>query len=189
MTGLWSLPERLFVAGQERDIRADFRDVLRVIELLERPSLYPEGRLYLALRMFYPKLDEIPQQNWRQAADAMMEFLAGGREDEGPSGPKLLDWQQDADLILSDVNRVAGKEIRAEVFVHWWTFLGWFGAIGEGRLSAVVAVRKKLREGKALESWEKEFYRENKARIDLKPRLSVEEQAEKQRLEKLLNGQ
>ena len=43
-----------------------------------------------------------------------------------------------------------------------------------------------LRRGKKLEKWEQEYYRKNKARVDLKTRYSAEELAEQERLKKLL---
>ena len=104
---------------------------------------------------------------------------------ESDSG-EVLDWQQDLPLIVADVNKAAGCEIRALPFVHWWTFLAWFGAIGEGQLSAVVAIRDKLRRGKKLEGWEREFYQRNRARVDLKTRYTPEDLAERERLNRLL---
>lgn len=184
---LWQLPRSTRLAGREWRFRADFRDILQLMRLLERPDCCQQGRIYLAMRLFYPDFNQMPVQAWPQAAQAMLEFVSGGTETSGPAGPRLLDWQQDADLIVSDVNRVAGCEIRALPFVHWWTFLGWFGAIGEGRLSAVVAVRSKLAEGRPLEDWEQEFYRRNRQRIQLAPLLTPEQQAEKERLEAMLN--
>ncbi len=101
-------------------------------------------------------------------------------------GEKLISWQQDATMIVAEVNRVAGQEIRALPYLHWWTFLGWFHTVGEGRLSAVVALRRKLRRGQALEPWEKTFYRENREAVDMLPRYSRQEQQERARLEQLL---
>lgn len=43
-------------------------------------------------------------------------------------------------------------------------------------------------EGKKLEKWEREFYSEHKEMIDLKRAVSGEEQAEIDRLNKLLGG-
>lgn len=119
-----------------------------------------------------------------------MQWLAdficcGAREQEQP-GRKLLDWEQDAPMIVAEVNKAAGQEVRVLPFVHWWTFLGWFHAIGEGQLSTVVAIRDKLRRGKKLEQWEKDFYRENKHRVELRKRYTPEELAEQARLQKLL---
>jgi hypothetical protein len=90
-------------------------------------------------------------------------------------------------MIVADINKVAGKEIRALPFVHWWTFLSWFHAIGEGQLSTVVSIREKLRKGKKLEDWEKDYYREHKQVIDLKKRYSQTEMQERAELEKMLS--
>ena len=87
---------------------------------------------------------------------------------------------------VADVNKVAGTEIRAIPFLHWWTFMAYFNAIGEGQLSTLVSIRDKLRRGKKLEKWEQEYYRKNKERVDLRKRYSAEELAEQQRLKMLL---
>ncbi|WP_294525457.1 Gp15 family bacteriophage protein [uncultured Allofournierella sp.] len=185
MTG-WDLPEALEIAGRSEPIRADFREVLEVIRLLDDAAEPPEARAFLAMGVFYRKFAALSPALRGQAMEAMLRFLAGGEEDSGPAGPRLIDWQQDLPLIVADVNKAAGCEIRALPFVHWWTFLAWFGAIGEGQLSAVVAIRDKLRRGKKLEGWEREFYQRNRARVDLKPRYTPEEQAERERLNRLL---
>ena len=89
-------------------------------------------------------------------------------------------------MIVADVNKVVGTEIRALPFLHWWTFVSYFNAIGEGQLSTLVSIREKLRKGKKLEKWEQEYYRKNKDKVDLKKRYSAEELAEQERLKKLL---
>lgn len=185
MTG-WELPEALEVAGRSEPIRADFREVLEVIRLLDDSAEPPEARAYLAMGLFYRKFAAIPLAARQPAMEAMLRFLAGGQEDSSPAGPRLIDWQQDLPLIVADVNKVAGCEIRALPFVHWWTFLAWFGAIGEGQLSTVVSIRDKRRRGKKLEGWEKEYYQQHKAEVDLRPRYTAEELAEQERLKKLL---
>ena len=83
-------------------------------------------------------------------------FINCGDTETTRKAPKLMDWEQDARAIVADVNKVAGMEIRALTYLHWWTFLSWFHAIGEGQLSTVVSIRDKLRRGKKLEQWEKE---------------------------------
>lgn len=118
----------------------------------------------------------------------LAEFINCGKAEPGRPGPKLLDWEQDAAMIVADVNKAAGQEIRALPFLHWWTFMAYFHAIGEGQLSTVVAIRDKLRRGKKLESWEKDFYRENKNRVDLKKRYSRDELEEQERLKQMLDG-
>ena len=187
MQDLWRLPKALHFGGRDWAIRADFRAVLRVIRVLERKDLPSEGRIYLAMRLFYKEFDKMPSSLWQAAADALTEFIAAGKEEPGLAGPRLLDWQQDAELIIADVNKAAGRELRAMEFVHWWTFVAFFGAVGEGRLSAVVAIRRKLAEGTALEEWEKEYLRREPGRVRLKTALTPEEEKEKQRLQKMLD--
>lgn len=53
-------------------------------------------------------------------------------------------------------------------------------------LATVVGIRHKLAKGQKLEKWEQQFYRENKEIVDLRPQLTKEEEAEKQRLLALL---
>lgn len=91
-------------------------------------------------------------------------------------------------MILAGVNQAAGQEIRALPFCHWWTFLSYFHAIGEGPLATVVSIRKKLSQGKKLEPWEKDYYRENPTLVDLKKTYTRQEAQERARLLRLLEG-
>lgn len=186
MMDRWSLPEALEVQGRQYAINADFRDVLEVIRWLNNPDEDERVRYFVSLKLFFEDWDSIPQKDQEEAARQMMIFIAGGVEDTGPSGPRLIDWEQDQGMIVADVNKVAGCEIRALPFVHWWTFLAWFGAIGEGQLSTVVSIRDKRRRGKKLEGWERDYYQQHKAEVDLRPRYTARELAEQERLKKLL---
>ena len=85
-------------------------------------------------------------------------------------------WEQDAGMIVPAVNRVAGCEVRALPYLHWWTFLGYYMEIGDGLFAQVLNIRQKKSKGKKLEKWEKEFYRENKKIIDLKKEAKRPEQ-------------
>lgn len=188
MTG-WDLPTALMVGGKPWVIHADFRDVLDVIGWLdgaEGETLLPEERWYVAMALFYRDFPRLPEDCRPEAAQKLAEFIAGGRTEPGPAGPRLLDWQQDAPMIVAGVNRAAGCEVRALPFLHWWSFLAWFSAIGEGPLATVVAIRDKLRRGKKLEAWEMSYYRAHRAEIDLRPARTEAEQAEHDRLLALL---
>ena len=184
MSSLWELPRHRQLGGRDYDLRTDFRNVLKIFRVLEDPGLPEVLRWRIAVGLFYEQ--KIPREDLQEAMEYMAFFLRGGC-DEGKPGPKLLDWEWDADAIIAGVNQAAGQEVRALDHVHWWTFLSWFHAIGQGQLSTIVSIRDKLRRGKKLDSWEKEFYRENRQRIDLKPKLSPEELEEKERLKALLD--
>lgn len=186
MLNLWQLPQSAMLGGVEYEIHTDFRDILEIFSYLNDPQLPEFIRWQVAMALFYEQ--QIPAEHQQQAMEYLAVFLGGGRQDENKPGPRLLDWQQDCDLIVADVNRVAAREIRAEPFIHWWTFLSWFHAIGEGQLSTVVSIRDKIRRGKKLEDWERDFYRENKSRVDLKKRYTAEELAQQEQLKAMLDG-
>lgn len=179
----WSLPQTANIGGKEYPINADFRDILEITGYLtdeRRPEFL---RWQIALALFYD--GDIPTIHQTEAMEYLARFISYGEQDNKP-GPKLLDWEQDAQIIVSDINKVAGLEIRALPFLHWWTFLSYFYGIGEGQLSTVVSIRDKLRRGKRLEKWEQEYYRENKSRVDMRKRYTPEELAEQERLKRIL---
>ena len=184
MLGSWDLPTEAVIGGKRLSLHADYRDILEIFSYLDDPDLPEYLRWKIALALFYE--GEIPPEDQQEAVTYLLTFLSCGKQENSKPGPKLMDWEQDAQMIVADVNKVAGQEIRALPFVHWWTFMAWFHAIGEGQLSTVVSIRDKLRRGKKLESWEKDFYRENKENVDLKKRYSSEELQEQARLEQIL---
>lgn len=184
MTDLWQLPTSLAVGNENLSIHADFRDILEIFSYFQDETLPPFVRWQIGLRLFYK--DPVPKELQQEAMARMAEFISYGQTPV--AGPVLISWQKDAALIIADVNRTAGQEIRAIPFVHWWTFLSWFHGIGEGQFSTVITIREKLRKGKKLESWEQEYYRNNKKKVDLPKTDSPEVLAEKARLQALLDG-
>lgn len=180
----WKLPTTAVIGGKTYGLHGDFRDILEVMSYLRDPELPEFLRWPMALGTFYG--EPIPREHMESAARYLTEFINGGVPEAPGDSPGLLDWEQDGDLILADVNRVAGRELRAEPFVHWWTFLSWFHGVGDGQLSTVVSIRDKLRRGKPLEKWEQEYLRRNRHRVELKKPLTPQELQEKERLERML---
>ena len=179
----WALPENAMIGGREYELNTDYRDIISIMGYLDDPDTPEFLRWQIAVALFYE--GEIPEEHMQQAMEYLAAFISCGEKNEKP-GPKLLDWEQDSRAIVADVNKVAGREIRSLPYLHWWTFLSHFQAIGEGQLSTIVSIRDKLRRGKKLEKWEQEFYRENKSQVDFKKKYSAEDLAEQERLKKLL---
>ena len=180
------------LGGVRYAIRSDYRDVLELLRWLNGqadPALDQSERWYVAMRLFYPEFAALPQPLWSDATQFLTEFLAAGRREQPRPGPALMDWQQDAPLIAAGISKAAGQDVRTLPYLHWWSFLAWFDAIGEGSFATVVAIRDKLRRGKRLENWELDYYRTHRAVVELRGVESAEEQAEKRRLLALLGGQ
>lgn len=185
MTGPWTLPTQAALGGGAYAIRTDYRDILELLRWLggqADPALDQAERWYVAMGLFYPKFDAMTQDVWPEATRFLAEFLAAGRREEPRPGPALMDWQQDAPLIAAGIGRAAGQDVRTLPYLHWWSFLALFDAIGEGSFATVVAIRDKLRRGRRLENWELDFYRTHRTMVELRPAATAEAQAEKQRL-------
>lgn len=183
MTG-WELPKAAVIGGKTYHLRTDYREILEIFSYLQDETSPEFLRLQIALALFYE--EQIPDADFAEAAEHFRWFVNCGQEEPKDPGPQLLSWEQDAQEIAADVNKVAGREIRELPYVHWWTFLGWFHGIGEGNLSMLVGIRDKLRRGKKLEPCEQEYYRRNKNRVTLQKKYSAEELAEQERLQALL---
>ncbi|MBQ7767557.1 MAG: hypothetical protein IJ403_01590 [Oscillospiraceae bacterium] len=176
----WGLPVAATIGGVEYQINTDFRDVLEIIQYLNDNTRTEYARWRIALGLFYE--GDIPDAYQEDAARYLSDFIAYDNQDDKP-GPKLMDWQQDSAMIIADVNKFAGKEIRAEKYMHWWTFLSYFYGVGEGQLSTVVGIRSKKAKGKKLDKWEQEYYRDNRQKVDFQ----TPDTAEKAALQEYFN--
>lgn len=163
MFSAYSLPVTITSGGREYPIRnqGDYRVILDVIAALNDDELEEDERMEAALIIFLDcDIETLP--NPLEAAEAMMEFLRCGYADaEHKNERKLMDWQDDAPMIISGVNRVLGREVRAVPYMHWWTFFAAYMEIGESTLATVISIRDKLARGRKLEKYEERFWLEH----------------------------
>lgn len=170
---MYELPKTVEVSGKSYKIRngADYRTIIGVIDVCEDPELTQEEKTVSAFIIFYDGINDYEDiidvfgNDAKEAMQAMMKFISYNYDDELASSAKikLIDWVQDESLIVSGVNGVAKTEVRELKYLHWWTFLSYYMAIGDGPLATVVSIRNKLAKGKKLEKYEQEFRRENPA--------------------------
>lgn len=185
----YELPTSLNINGVAYTIRTDFRAIIDILIAMNDPDLDQQAKTFIMLQILYEEWQNIPFEDLTEACQKACEFIDCGQTDDAPNRPKprLMDWEQDGDMIVPAVNKVAGKEIRAVPYMHWWTFFGYFMESGECLFNTVVGIRSKKAKGEKLDKWEKKFYQENKNIIDIKTRLSEEEQAYKDALNEMLN--
>lgn len=190
----WNLPTSLNVGGGNYKIRTDYRVILDILTAMNDPDIFePEmteeekqlERALTMLQIFYIDFDTMPSSDWQEASEKACEFIDCGIKDDGKQKPRLMDWEQDAPVIVPAVNKVCGKDVRSVKYMHWWTFFGYYMEIGECTLSTIVSIRDKKRRGKKLEKWEQEFYRNNKKLVDLKARRIERSEEEKDALREL----
>ena len=164
---LGSLPKRLDVNGKAHPIRSDYRDVLRVIQAFRDDGLAEAEKILVCLANVFRDFDSIPETDYAAAYEAAVRFIDFGTHEDKPS-PRVMDWEKDEHIIFPAVNKVAGCEVRALDYLHWWTFMGYFQGIDrEDTFGYVLALRQKKAKGKKLEKWEQEFYNANRNLVDL----------------------
>lgn len=184
----YGLPTAVDINGRTYTVATDYRDILEIIGWLTDEQSTQFERLYISMGLFYEDFGSIPSGDYQEAYEQMGQFISCGEEDTGRPSVKLIDWKQDERMIASEINKTAGYEVRAVPYLHWWTFIGYFNSIGEGQLSTVVSIRSKLKRGKKLEKWERDYYNENRWTVDLRQRYTAEEKEEMERLKELLDG-
>lgn len=190
---MYELPKSIMLNGQEWNIRneGDFRVILDCFEALNDVDLSTNEKIIASLIIFLEDLNSIEDMNKlpdiEEAYKEMVKFFNCGQEEQESNSYKLIDWNKDSTLIISAVNRVAGKEIRSQ-YVHWWTFMGYYVAIGECPLSTIVGIRYKKIKNKKLEKWERDFVRENPQYFRTIQNKTSEELKFEEELKKLWEG-
>lgn len=182
----YDLPTSLTVGGVGFNIRYNWRAVLDALVACADPELNDNEKAECLIKIMFPDWEQIPESNLEEACRKASAFIDCGQKDDGKPRPKMIDWEQDAQIIIPEINKIAGKEVRLEPDIHWWTFLGWFMGIGDGLFASVLHIRQKKSKHKKLEKWEQEFYNANKEIIDLKSPDSEEIRQEKDSLLKWL---
>lgn len=185
-----NLPSKILIGNTEYEINTDYRIALLIFEAIDDPDLNDSEKSEVMLRCLYCDPEKIPDDKYAEALEAAAYFLDAGRTStkNNASTAKLISWTQDEQLMFSALNRVAGTEIRNAAHLHWWTFLGYFSELPEGLFSTVLHIRQKRAAHKPLSAAEKEFVKGHKEIVDIVPKRSAAELAERARLNELLNG-
>lgn len=184
----FGLPRSLEINGRDEPIRWEYTAVLDAIMAINDPELDNKEKVFSFLYIIFENFEEFDRDDYEPAFKAACEFINNGADDDSQkTNVKMVDYEQDYRLMIPAINRVAGKEIRDCDDVHWWTFLGWFMEIGECTYGTVLNIRSKKAQGKKLEKWEQDFYNKNKNIVDIKPKLTEEEKAAEEWLNKFLS--
>ena len=130
------LPTHITVGGKRYKCNLDFRNVLRMMDELDRSDLLPGARDWRALRcvMRRPPRDV-------QAALAAVRAVCFPETGKSADGKKLTSFEQDADYIRAAFL----QEYRIDLWrdkLHWLEFSALLGALPEGnRYSDILGIR------------------------------------------------
>lgn len=156
-----ALPTGVTVDGKFYPLDMDFRNVLRMMDILERDDLMPDARDYLALKCLTKR-----PRNTQKVLKAAKELLF-----EKPSeqqGERVTSLEQDADLIRTAFRQVYRIDLyRAKL--HWLEFRELWHNLPEGnRYTEIVSIRSRpLPAATKYNQKEREWLMKAKAQVKL----------------------
>lgn len=166
----YGLPTTICIGDKEHNIRnkGDYRMVLDCFSALNDVELPKEYRIATAVIIFYEDCNSIDDiysvfgRDYTTAIEKMFDFFNTNQPNVGVRCHyKLVDWDNDSQMICAAVNSVAHTEVRSLEYVHWFTFMGWYMSVGESVLATVVEIRNKIMTGQKMEKYEQKFRKEN----------------------------
>lgn len=127
------IPEGVTVDGKTYPLDFDFRNVLRMMEVLGNDDLLPDARDFLALKCLTNRPKNV--HNVLEAAKAIL-------FDEKPgTGEKITSFEQDAGLIRSAFRQVYGIDLFRDKLT-WFEFTELLQNLPEGnRYEEVLGIR------------------------------------------------
>lgn len=129
------LPERVTVDGHRYRLNLDFRNVLRMMEVMGRDDLLPGARDWLALRCIMRR----PPKDTGPLLVEVRKLLFPAHN--GGDGKRLTSFEQDADLIRAAFRQAYGIDLYRDR-LHWLEFAALLSALPDGsRYSEVLGIR------------------------------------------------
>ena len=169
---MYELPVSVDVCGTEYEIETDFRAILDIFGIMADQDLTTEEKGIGILGIFYKGFRDMPEEHFSEAFRQCFLFINCGNAENGKKTPKLMDWEQDFQYLVAPINRIAGTEVRAMPYLHWWTWISYYYEIGDCFFAQIVRIRDLKSRGKLTDKTDRDFYRKNKEIIDLKMRYS-----------------
>lgn len=128
------LPDGVTVDGKFYKMDFEFRNVLKMCEVLDRDDMLPEAKAYKALSFVQKR-----PKNAVKVLLAVMDLLF--KAPRKKDGQKVTDFVQDAGLIRAAFRQAYGIDLYRDK-LHWIEFIELLNAIPEGnRYAEVVGIR------------------------------------------------
>lgn len=132
-------PESIMADGQEIRIRTDFREYIRLIDLLKTDKLRDYEKWQFIIQYFHDRPD-----NMASALDGLVDFVNleqlrekisesdEDNQEETVDNRPLFSFQYDYPYILSGFLSSYGINLRTIEYMHWWEFRLLFDGLPEG---------------------------------------------------------
>lgn len=126
------LPMSVMVHGKTVRIRTDFRDYIRLLDMLKDKDVKPMDKL-LILREYFLDDIEITQFSIDALCDFMSADFSDGEASQTGTGRRknLFSFSIDYPYILSAFLRDYGIDLIDIKYLHWWKFRMLFDGLSE----------------------------------------------------------
>ena len=137
-----TLPYRIRVGRKTYRLKPDFRNVLRMFDILQDKSLTEQARIYLAINCIVKR----PPRDIKQQLVVFMlarETLMQPKKQHHGNAEKITDFDQDADMIRAAFRQAYGIDLyRAKL--HWQEFTELLNNLPDGtRYANIIDIRTK----------------------------------------------
>ena len=119
----------------KEDFNTNFKNSILFELLMQESNLSNEAKVYQALKIYYPNLNQITDVN--KAIDNMLWFYKCGKEDEEKTSQKatrentkrIYSYEFDNELIYSAFKDQYNIDLQDIKYLHWWKFKAMFDAL------------------------------------------------------------
>ena len=135
------LPYKIRVGKRTYRLEPDFRNVLKMFDILRDKTLTEQARIHLAVHAI---VRHPPRKPGKQLVVFLLARETILKQPKGKSGgDRVMDFDQDADMIRSAFRQAYGIDLFREK-LHWQEFTELLNNIPTGtRLSEIVDIRAK----------------------------------------------
>lgn len=131
------LPNHITIDGTRYRLRLDFRNVLRMMDVMDRKDILPLARDYLALKCVMRR----PPKDCRKALNLVRLFLFG--ESKYTDEKRVTSFAQDADMIRAAFMQEYGINLYRDK-LHWFEFTALLYNLPPGsKYTEVVSIRSR----------------------------------------------
>lgn len=131
------LPDSVTVDGRKYKCNFDFRNVLKMLDIMQREDLVPDARDYLCVKCLYRH--RIPSKTVRRFYNELCDLLFEKAPETGAK--RLTSFEQDAALIRAAFRQVYHIDLFRDN-LHWFEFTELLHNLPEGnRYEETIGIR------------------------------------------------
>ena len=169
------LPTRVEIDSKEYEINSNFRTSLLFSILMENKDIPSNLKIRQALKLYYPVIPK----NTEKSIEKIIWFYTRGKEHKASTGKgnnvKILDYEEDADLIYSAFMSQYRIDLQDIEYLHWWKFKALFEGLKEDNKLSKIMEYRSIDLNSIKDKEQRKFYKEKKKIYSLENNYSKEE--------------